>query len=293
MLQRFPIRAKLTFGALAPLFVAFFICSVAGLYIINHKIASQAQEKVRTDLNSAREVYRNELDRIRELIDLTANNIYNSSSIVAGDRKIRVLLRERLQKKRLDMLTAVDASGRVLYRAHSPQLAGDRQTAYFLEQALRGIAVTGTAVLSEKELAREGVALSGRATIPLRSTPRARPSTDTTQKSGLIMVSAAPLRNQGGKVIGALYGAVLLNNNNALVDKIKEIVYEGVQFNGVDVGNSTIFLGDTRIATNVRTSDGSRAIGTRVSEEVYKRVILEQKKWIRRAFVVNDWYFPA
>ena len=293
MLRRFPIRAKLTFGALAPLFVAFFICSVAGLYIINDKIAGQAQEKVRTDLNSAREVYRNELDRIRELIDLTANNIYNSSSIVAGDRKIRVLLSERLQKKRLDMLTAVDASGRVLYRAHSPRLSGDRQSAYFLEQALKGIAVTGTAVLGEEELAREGIALSSRATIPLRSTPHARPSTETTEKSGLIMVSAAPLRNQAGKVIGALYGAVLLNNNNALVDKIKEIVYEGVQFNGVDVGNSTIFLGDTRIATNVRTSDGARAIGTRVSEEVYKQVILEKKKWIRRAFVVNDWYFTA
>lgn len=293
MLHRFPIRAKLTFGALAPLFVAFFICSIAGLYIINHNIASQAQEKVRTDLNSAREVYRNELDRIRELIDLTATNPYNASSIVAGDSDIRALLRQRLHKKRLDMLTAVDASGRVLYRAHSPQLSGDRQSTYFLDQALRGIAVTGTAVLSGQELAREGAALARQANIPLRSTPHASPRSDTTEKSGLIMVSAAPLKNQAGEVIGALYGAVLLNRNNALVDKIKEIVYEGVEFNGIDVGNSTIFLGDTRIATNVRTSDGARAIGTRVSEEVYKQVILEKRKWIRRAFVVNDWYFTA
>ena len=59
MPRRFPIRAKLTFGALTPLFVAFIVCSLAGLYIINAKIASQAQEKVRTDLNSAREVSAN------------------------------------------------------------------------------------------------------------------------------------------------------------------------------------------------------------------------------------------
>ena len=293
MPKRFPIKAKLTFGALAPLFVAFFICSLAGLYIINEKIASQAQEKVRTDLNSAREVYRNELDRIREFIDLTATNPYNSSSIVAGDHEIRALLRQRLYKKRLDILTAVDAKGRVLYRAHTPSLAGDLQKSYFVQQALKGVAVTGTALIGEQELAREGVALSSRATIPLVSTPHARPRNDATEKTGMAMVSAAPLRNHAGQVIGALYGAVLLNNNNALVDKIKEIVYEGVQFNGTDVGSATIFLGDARIATNVRLTDGARAIGTRVSEEVYQRVIVEKKKWIRRAFVVNDWYFTA
>lgn len=293
MLKRFPIKAKLTFGALAPLFVAFFICSLAGLYIINDKIASQAQEKVRTDLNSAREVYRNELDRIRELIDLTATNPYNSSSIVAGDPEIQALLRQRLYKKRLDILTAVDAKGRVLYRAHTPSLAGDLQKSYFVQQALKGVAVTGTALMGEQELAREGVSLADRATIPLVSTPHARPRGDTVEKTGMVMVSAFPLRNHDGQVIGALYGAVLLNNNNALVDKIKQIVYEGVQFNGTDVGSATIFLGDARIATNVLLGNGARAIGTRVSEEVYQRVIVEKKKWIRRAFVVNDWYFTA
>jgi signal transduction histidine kinase len=293
MLKRFPIKAKLTFGALAPLFVAFFICSLAGLYIINDKIASQAQEKVRTDLNSAREVYRNELDRIRELIDLTATNPYNSSSIVAGDPEIQALLRQRLYKKRLDILTAVDAKGRVLYRAHTPSLSGDLQKSYFVQQALKGVAVTGTALMGEQELAREGVSLADRATIPLVSTPHARPRSDTVEKTGMVMVSAFPLRNHAGQVIGALYGAVLLNNNNALVDKIKQIVYEGVQFNGTDVGSATIFLGDARIATNVRVGNGARAIGTRVSEEVYQRVIVEKKKWIRRAFVVNDWYFTA
>jgi len=293
MAQRFPIRAKLTFGALAPLFVAFFICSLAGLYIINAKIASQAQEKVRTDLNSAREVYRNELNRIGEQIDLTATNPYNASSIIAGDKEIKSLLSTRQQKKRLDILTAVDASGRVLYRAHSPQLAGDRPSGFFLEQALKGISVTGTTVLSEEELTSEGIALADRATVPVLSTPHARPRAGTTEHSGMVMVSAAPLRDATGRIVGALYGAVLLNNNNALVDKIKDIVYEGVQFNGIDVGTATIFLGDTRIATNVRTTGGARAIGTRVSEEVYNRVILEKAKWIGRAFVVNDWYFTA
>ncbi|HEY5975024.1 MAG TPA: ATP-binding protein, partial [Geobacteraceae bacterium] len=50
---------------------------------------------------------------------------------------------------------------------------------------------------------------------------------------------------------------------------------------------------DLRIATNVPTSDGGRAIGTRMSTEVYNRLILNREKWLGRAFVVSDWYFTA
>lgn len=294
MPRRFSIRTKLTFGALAPLFVAFTISSLAGLYFINDKIAAQAQEKVRIDLNSAREVYQNELDRIGELVDLTATNPFTSAAISSSNKpQLASLLQKRMQIKRLDMLTAVDSSGRVLYRAHEPQLSGDRQTAYFLEQALKGVAVTGTMVLTGDQIARELGGLTRRATIPVLSTPHSRARAAMVERSGMVMVSAAPVRDASGRIVGALYAAVLLNNNNILVDKIKEIVYEGVKFKGADVGSATLFLGDTRIATNVLSHSGERAIGTRISEEVYNRVILEKKKWIGRAFVVHDWYFTA
>ncbi|HBG04465.1 MAG TPA: histidine kinase [Geobacter sp.] len=296
MPRRFPIRAKLTFGALAPLFVAFMICSLAGTYIINQKIASQAQEKVRTDLNSAREVYRNELDRIGELVELTAANPFTATAVETGDKTVMAsLLNSLQQKKHLDILTAVDGAGRVLYRAHNPRVSGDSQAGnhYFLAQALKGFAVTGTTVLTAEQLATERAELTQRATIPVLSTPRSRPRASSVERSGMVMISAAPVRDAEGRIIGALYGAVLLNNDNALVDKIKEIVYEGVKFKDIDCGNATLFLGDTRIATNVLTSSGARAIGTRLSEEVYNRVLLEKKKWVGRAFVVNDWYFTA
>jgi two-component system, NtrC family, sensor kinase len=295
MPRRFPIRAQLTFGALAPLLVAFFLCSLTGLYLINEKIATQAQEKVRTDLNSAREVYRNELDRIGELVDLTVASPFAVTAFRTGDRDVIAQLFASLQqKKHLDILTAVDAYGQVIYRAQNPRLSGDHPAnSYFLSRALGGVAVTGTSVLSANQLAAENPDLERRATIPVVSTPHARPRATTVERSGMVMVSAAPVRDTGGKIIGALYGAVLLNNNNVLVDKIKDIVYEGVKFNGTDVGSATLFLGDTRIATNVMTSLGTRAIGTRVSEEVFNRVLLEKKKWIARAFVVNDWYFTA
>jgi len=292
--RRFPIRAKLTIGALAPLFVACFLCSLTGLYLIKAKIVNQAQEKVRTDLNSAREVYQNELDRIGELVDLTAESPFAVTAFGTGDRRvIAQLLNPLQQKKQLDILTAVDANGRVLYRAHNPKLSGDHPDNDFLSRALQGAAVTGSTVLTGEQLGAESLELARRAAITMVSTPHAKPRASSVERSGMVMVSAAPVRNASGKVIGALYGAVLLNNNNQLVDKIKDIVYEGVKFNGTDVGTATLFIGDTRIATNVLATSGQRAIGTRLSEEVYNRVLLEKRKWIARAFVVNDWYFTA
>jgi len=295
MPRRFPIRAKLTFGALAPLFVAFFLCSLTGLYLIDEKIANQAQEKVRTDLNSAREVYLNELGRISERVDLTATSPFAVSAFKTGDRQVLAqLLTSLQQKKRLDILTAVDAYGQVIYRAQNPRLSGDHPTnSYFLSRALSGSAITGTSILSASQLAAENPELARRAIIPVVSTPHSRPRASTEERSGMVMVSAAPVRDAAGRIVGALYGAILLNNNNVLVDKIKDIVYERVKFNGIDVGSATLFLGDTRIATNVLASSGARAIGTRVSEEVFNRVLLEKRKWIARAFVVNDWYFTA
>lgn len=39
--------------------------------------------------------------------------------------------------------------------------------------------------------------------------------------------------------------------------------------------------------------DGRRAIGTRVSEEVYEQVVVKGLPWVSRAFVVHDWYITA
>jgi len=48
-----------------------------------------------------------------------------------------------------------------------------------------------------------------------------------------------------------------------------------------------------RISTNVTAENGARAIGTRVSRDVYNQVIEKGIPWINRAFVVRDWYITA
>lgn len=82
---------------------------------------------------------------------------------------------------------------------------------------------------------------------------------------------------------GKLYkGSMLINDNDKIVDELGEKTGDTV----------TIFLGDTRVTTNVMI-DGKRAVGTQVSQEVAQVVIAEKKNFIGEANVVGHKYVSA
>jgi len=293
--RRYPLQFKLTLATLLPLFVAIIICWLTGVSILTAKVAMQAQDKVRNDLNSAREIYRNEIGHVRDLVKYTAAAPNTAEAVIANNSKeLAHILTPLLQSEQLDILTAVDANGMVLYRVRNPQGSGDDHSKDTLvKRALAGETVTGTMVIPASRMPMEGAELAKQALIKVVSTPHSKPGASSEEGAGMMLVAAAPVRDTAGTVVGALYSGILLNNNNRLVDRIKSVVYEGVKSEGKDVGGATIFLGDLRIATNVQDGGNQRAIGTRLSEEVYKQVVLRDEKWFNRAFVVKDWYFSA
>jgi signal transduction histidine kinase len=71
------------------------------------------------------------------------------------------------------------------------------------------------------------------------------------------------------------------------------LVFENELYQGKPTGTVTIFEDDVRVSTNVLDKDGKRAIGTRVSEKVYERVVNQGLPWRDRAFVVTDWYLTS
>ena len=79
---------------------------------------------------------------------------------------------------------------------------------------------------------------------------------------------------------GLLYkGDKVMNENYEIVDLIGSLTNDTV----------TIFQGDMRIATNVKTADGKRAVGTKAAEEVSRTVLKEGKTYIGKAQVVGKW----
>ena len=292
---RFSIRFKLTSGLLLPLIAAILVCSLAGVSIINSRVLGQAQTKAKTDLSTAREIYLNEIAHVRDVVRFSAATPSAAEAFESGSRPaIAALLAQLRKREQLDILTAVDHAGRVLFRARNPSAFGDRRMGdRLISRALKGEVISGTAVLPAASLAREGNDLAAQATIRVVPTPLAKVSGKKVEQAGMLLVASAPVTSGNGRIIGALYGGVLLNGNNHLVDKIKHIIFESMQENNEDVGAATIFLDDLRISTNALTADGTRAIGTQLSEVVYDRVMVKGEKWVGRAFVVKDWYFSA
>ncbi|MBD3837210.1 methyl-accepting chemotaxis protein [Brevundimonas sp.] len=84
---------------------------------------------------------------------------------------------------------------------------------------------------------------------------------------------------------GRLYvGSTPLNGLVEPVDRIKTLVG----------GTATVFQGDTRITTNVKKDDGSRAVGTKLNHgPVYDAVLRDGKPYRGQADILGKPYFVA
>lgn len=77
-------------------------------------------------------------------------------------------------------------------------------------------------------------------------------------------------------------------------------IYAGVDFSGTDYletvkatveADVTVFLGDTRLSTTVLNADGTRAVGTAMSEKVKKAVIDNGETYEDRADILGETYY--
>jgi len=295
--MRLQLRGKLIVSFLAVIAVTGIIGTAVGVYLVGSGIVREAQNKVTLDLNSARQIYDQKLLDILLTLEFTALRKFAvREALRTGNRALLLeSLRASMVKGGLDVIAITDPEGRVVLRAQNPDVAGDGQAQdQIVGRALAARQpVAGTQIVSREELLKESEELAERARLALVPTPRAKPTSATENTSGMMLKAAMPVLGGDGELLGVLYGGVLLNRDYDIVDATKDIVYRGATYEGKDIGTATIFQKDLRISTNVMTRDGRRAIGTRVSSEVYDRVVGEGRTWTTRAFVVNDWYLTA
>lgn len=294
--MKLSLRTRLLGSFLVVIVTCGAVATVVGVRMIGDGIVKQAQDKVRLDLNSARIAYQEAIHDVRDVVRHSAIRFFIRRALEAGDAaSLAAPLEDIRRRESLDILTLTDQKGEVLVRARNPAISGDSQADNpILMRVLSGKQVeASTEIVTREELLKEGEDLAARAHIKFIPTAKAKVTHRTQETSGMMIKAAAPMLSDRGEFLGVLYAAKLLNNDNNLVDKIKETVYRHEIYDGKEIGTSTIFQGDLRISTNVRTSHGKRAIGTRVSAEVNDRVLTEGRPWVERAFVVNDWYITA
>jgi two-component system NtrC family sensor kinase len=290
-----PLRMKLVISFLVVISFGGIVSLFFGTRLEHRTIFSLAQAKVRHDLASAWMVYNDKLNNIRDIIFLNATRDSVQRSLLSSDRETleRILTRVR-RDFNLDILTVTDAQGKVVIRTAQPNSYGDDESRDpLVSRALQKETVTATEIVPRSELLKEGEDLAERAYLQFIPTPKAADRLEGHEENGMMLKGAAPVLNEQGKIIGVLYGGILLNQNYDIVDRVKNIVYKGEKYKGKEIGTVTIFQNDLRISTNVTDERGQRAIGTRVSQEVYDAVLKQGIPWVGLAFVVNHWYITA
>ncbi len=272
------------------------ITSVIGTTIIYNQVINRAENKSISDLNSAREIYSNKISQIEYVTRLTAaRSLIIASLIERNSDTLRQELTATMTSEKLDIFTIVDKNGIVISRGRNPFNRGDTLLSdKFIDRVLHtGETVTGTDIVPIEELMKESYELVDRSHTNILPTPKSKETGKKEETSGMMLKAAVPVFDRNKNVVGVLMGGILLNRNFEIVNKITEVIHEREIYKGQEIGTVTIFQDDFRIATNVKNEDGSYAISTLVSEEIYDAVIFNGERWVGDAFVVNNWYISA
>ena len=289
-------RSKLIGSFLGVSLLVGTVSLFIGVRLLNEHVLGEAANRVRLDLNAAGEMYRTRIKYVKISLHITTLGSGFISTLKARNVPDIVNRLERMAHlAELDFAGIVTEDGKTLCRIGPNSIPNDMSqpenpiTRPVIE---RRVPVAGTVVLEKEFLMAENPELAERAIISFISAKNADPLAGGKETSGMAIAAAIPVFDKN-VLHGVLYGGILLNRSENIVDTVRETVFRGENYNGRSIGTATIFLNDIRISTNVLDPDGKRAIGTRVSPEVKKTVLDKGKRWMDRAFVVSDWFITA
>jgi two-component system NtrC family sensor kinase len=267
-----------------------------GGQLLYRAVFSEATNRVRLDLNAAREIYLNQIEKVKCSLSIMTLGTGFRADLKNGEvRNLLERIRILALHVNLDFAGIVTSEGELLCRIGPNPIPSKKTQSInpIARLSLKGPgAVSGTVILDKEVLSAEDPELAYRANIRLLPTPRAAPRDEEIETSGMALAAAIPVFEEG-EFFGVVYGGVLLNRSTEIVDTVRDTVFQQEIYKGRSIGTATIFQNDLRISTNVMTPEGKRAIGTRVSKEVKENVLTEGERWTDRAFVVSDWYITA
>ena len=190
------LKIKLVISFLAVILICGLVATLVGTQFIGTGIIRQAQDKVRNDLNSARVIYQQEIENLKDTVRLAALRFFIKDALLNNNMTALAEELRRIRKvESLDIMTLTDSMGRVLVRLRNPSMSGDSQAEDGLVKRVlsTGEVVAATVIVSEDELGKEGADLVEQARIELIPTPKAKPTRETRQTSGMMMKAGAPI----------------------------------------------------------------------------------------------------
>jgi two-component system NtrC family sensor kinase len=279
-LRDISLRAKITIS-----FVLIVICGTAistfmGSKIITRAMLNEALKQIRHGLKTADMVYASRLESVRKSIEGAAETEQLALALGGKDReRLPGVLARIRDSNHLHFLTFIEAGNRGIARASRLQVEPALPTAVpdFIGRAASDRIAASTELFSSESLVQEDPALASRARI-------------SSSEEGMVLVASAPVRTAAGPM-GVLYGGILLNRNDDLVNQISEFVFGERGYDSPGV--VSIFMRDMRIATNIQGTSGSSNVGTRTSPEIQNAVLTQGGRYYGRANIAGNWHLTA
>ncbi len=258
--QDFSLKKKVLGGFLGVAILVGLVTVILGMRLARHTIMEEAKNTLNGDLATAGFI----LGSYQENLELKIR-------LIGGSEKIRELLlendapaiRNRLAmmniENDLDFLSVVNSSGNLVARAFQIQSQGGNLINAVIRSALDGKSAAGFRITEVESLSDDNPTLYQRLG-------------QSGVKKAMILESAYPIMHES-RVIGAIYGGILLNNNNMIVDRIAKRLFRGQSHHGKDVGFVAIYQGPVAISASLRGPDHLPVVGFEL-EKTLQRLVL-------------------
>ena len=294
--MKLTIRKKLLGLSLIAIVIPLIISAAVIIFIVTQRTVDESLKKIRTNSNIATAQYSRRLGEITKAnkqLAITAlqydfvDAISRTSAptpALAGqydlERRKAINVLEIVKKQlNLDFLTLTDSRGRVLYRVNDPNQRGDDISTLdpLIKEALGSRKVIfGSVKMPLDYISLEKLDGSLNLGVQKKSIEAAL---------GLEVV--VPLI-MGDELRGALVAGDILNNDNAMVDELKKMLFREEP----QAGSATLYLGDTAIASS-RSGTFGRGIGETVSQDIMNLVLKEGKEFIGTELIGGISYISA
>ncbi len=289
-------KSKLIASFFSVSFLAGVVALLVGGQMLYRFVLDDARNRVQLNLKAANEVYRSQIRFIYVSLNITT----------LGDGFIHALKEQKTEELifrlnrlaryvDLDFAGIVDATGKTLCRIgpnQRPEELGPIQNPITEFVLSHKKSVSGTIILGRELLFTENPGLAARAEIAVLDTPGITKSGKKEINSGMTLAAAVPVYEKQ-KMIGVLYGGILLNQGSGVIHKILDTVFQNETYKGRNFGVASVFFRDVRISTNLTGENEKAAIGTKAHAEVKERVFEHGETYIQTIPVMNHSYLTA
>jgi two-component system, NtrC family, sensor kinase len=247
------------------------IVGVITAVFLSHMAVYESGQRIASNLSMAQSVYVSAQEHLKYV---TRDQNRRIATLMMEDQYdlLRNEYKKVVEQNKFDFFIITDAGGKVIISMTNPGLEGyNFSRDLLIRRAMKGQVSVCTEVMAEYELAKFG--LLDKASIP-----------GIIPTDALLIRTSQPLINTNEIIVGTITAGYLLNHNNALIiDTITA---------GTDLVAS-IFLGDTRIASNVPASGDTQVLGSRLPEGAARAVLRDNKNFSGRLMVSKEWYLAG